>query len=72
MANAQLVIPPGEWEAKILWDFDIQTDPLISAWRPDLLIFNKKENLLNTGVCFSGWPLGKIEKKKPIKKPKER
>ena len=28
---------------KILWDFAIHTDHLISAWRPDLLIINKKK-----------------------------
>ena len=28
---------------KLLWDFDIQTDHLISVWRPDLLVINKKE-----------------------------
>ena len=27
---------------KLLWDFDIQTDRLISARRPDLIIINKK------------------------------
>ena len=27
---------------KLLWDFDIHTDPLISARRPDLIIINKK------------------------------
>ena len=32
---------------KLLWDFDIQTDHLISARRPDLAIINKKENLQN-------------------------
>ena len=26
---------------KLLWDFDIQTDPLIPA-RPDLIVINKK------------------------------
>ena len=30
---------------KLLWDFDIQTDHLISARRPDLIIINKKENM---------------------------
>ena len=30
---------------KLQWDFDIQTEPLISARRPDLIIINKKENL---------------------------
>ena len=28
---------------KLLWDFDIQTDHLISARRPDLVIINKKK-----------------------------
>ena len=28
---------------KLLWDFDIQTDPVISAIRPDLIIINKKK-----------------------------
>ena len=35
---------------KLLWDFDIQTDHLISARRPDLIIITKKkrkENLQN-------------------------
>ena len=29
---------------KLLWDFDIHTDHLISARRPDLIIMNKKKN----------------------------
>ncbi len=28
---------------KLLWDFDIQTDHLISTRRPDLIIINKKK-----------------------------
>ena len=28
---------------KLLWDFDVQTDHLISARRPDLIIINKKK-----------------------------
>ena len=28
---------------KVLWDFDIQTDHLISARRPDLVMINKKK-----------------------------
>ena len=28
---------------KLLWDFDIQTDHLISAKRPDLIIVSKKK-----------------------------
>ena len=29
---------------KLLWDFDIQTEPLISAKRPDLIIINNNNN----------------------------
>ena len=42
---------------KFLWDFDIQTDHLMSARRPDLIIINKKkknENLQNCRLCCSG------------------
>ena len=28
---------------KLLWDFNIQTDHLISARRPDLIIINKRK-----------------------------
>ena len=28
---------------KILWDFSIQTDHVIEAWRPDLVVVDKKE-----------------------------
>ena len=28
---------------KLQWDFDVQTDHLISARRPDLIIINKKK-----------------------------
>ena len=31
---------------KLLWDFDIQTEHVISARRPDLIIINKKEREL--------------------------
>ena len=41
---------------KLLWDFDIHTDHLISARRPDLTIINhnKKENLQNCRLCCPG------------------
>ena len=44
---------------KLLWDFDIHTDHLISARRPDLIIINKKENLQNSRLCCPGRPLDK-------------
>ena len=36
---------------KLLWDFNIQTDHLIPARRPDLIMINKKENLQNWRLC---------------------
>ena len=52
---------------KLQWDFEIQTDHLISARRPDLVIVIKKkqkrESLPNIGLCRSGWLLGKTGKK---------
>ena len=41
---------------KLLWDFDIQMDYLISVKRPDLIIINKqkKGNLQNCRLCCRG------------------
>ena len=41
---------------KIQWDFDIQTDHLISPRRPDLIIINKKKKkkLQNCRHCCPG------------------
>ena len=41
---------------KLQWDFDIHTNHVISARRPDLIIINKKtkENLKNCKLCGSG------------------
>ena len=41
---------------KILSDFDLQTDNLIAIRQPALVIVNsnKKENLPNSGLCYSG------------------
>ena len=33
---------------KLLWDFNIQTDHLIPARRPDLIIINKKKRICKT------------------------
>ena len=47
---------------KLLWDFDIHTDLLISARRPDLIIINKKkENLQNCQLCCPGRPQKKLK-----------
>ena len=38
---------------KLLWDFDIQTDHLISARKPDFIIINKKRNLAKLSTLLS-------------------
>ncbi len=38
---------------KLLWDFDIQTDHLISARRSDLIITKKKRELANLWTLLS-------------------
>ena len=52
---------------KPLWDFKIQTDHLIPAIRPDLIIINnnnkKKENLQNCRLCCPGRLQNKSEGK---------
>ena len=54
-------IRPAEWDAKLLGDFEIQMDHLISARRPDLVIVNKKENRLNSGIVRPNRPLRKLK-----------
>ena len=50
---------------KLRWDFVIQTDHLIPARRPDIIIINnkKKENLQNCRLCCPGGPQNKSEGK---------
>ena len=45
---------------KILWEFQIQTDPPILATRPDLMLINKK----NKKELAFGWILPKIKENK--------
>ena len=50
---------------KLLLDFDIQMDNVISAKRPDLIIVKKKkkkENLQNRQLCCTGGPQNKTER----------
>ena len=51
---------------KVLWDFEIQTDRLISARRPDLVIANEKknDNILNSGLCRPGRLESEIKRKR--------
>ena len=49
---------------KILWEFQIETDHLISARRPDLITVNKKKRTLpNCGFCRPSWLQGKTGRK---------
>ena len=51
---------------KLLWDFNIHSDDLISARRLDIIIITprpQKKNLHNCGFCCSSWPQSKIERK---------
>ena len=49
---------------KLLWDFNMQTDQLIPARGPDLIIINQKiENLQNCRLCCPGGPQNKSEGK---------
>ena len=50
---------------KLLCDFNIQTDHLIPARIPDLIIISKKkkkENMQNSGLCCPDWPQNKTER----------
>ena len=47
-----------------LWNFDVKTDRLIQARRPDLIIFNKKKrNLQNCRLYCPGGPQNRSEGK---------
>ena len=57
---------------KLLWDFEIQMDHQILAWRPDLIIIHtqkkkkkkKKKTSRIMDFALSDWPQSKIERKR--------
>ena len=53
---------------KLLWDFDIHKDHLISARRPDLIIINKKKKITCKIVDFAVPPDHRIKLKEFGKK----
>ena len=55
---------------KLLWDFDIHTDHLISARRPDLIIINKKKKRICKIVDFAVSADHRIKLKECEKKDK--
>ena len=66
MVYAQPSIYPGEWRTQI----DIQTDHLISAWRPALMIINKKKKRIWKIVDFAIPADHKVKLKESEKKNK--
>ena len=48
---------------KLLCDCEIQTDHIIPARRPDLVIVNKKKELPNSGLYRSGRPQNELKRK---------
>ena len=64
MVYAQPRIRPKNETHKILSDFQIQMDHLISARTPDLIIVNKKEKLLNSRLCRFSWRQGQTTGKR--------
>ena len=55
---------------KLLWDFEIQTDHLISARRQDLIIINNKKKRTRTIVDFAVPANHKVKLKENEKKDK--
>ena len=56
---------------KLLRDFDIQTDHLISARRPDLIVINKKKKKRTCKIVdFAVLPDHRIKRKESEKKDK--
>ena len=59
--------PESVSENNILWDFEIQTDHLISARRPDLVMINKKrKNSPSCGFCCPSRPLSEKPRNRKI------
>ena len=48
---------------KLIWDFKMKRDHLISARQTNPVINDQKVNLQNYRLCFPGGPRSKIEKK---------
>ena len=61
---------------KLIWNYEVQTDPLISSRRPDLVIVKKKKKKKNWPNCWFAYcsdrAQSKIEKKKSKDEDKNR
>ena len=54
-----------------MWDFSIQTDHVIEAWRPDLVVVDKKESSKTIDFAFPGDSRIEEKKKDKIEKYQE-
>ena len=50
-----------------MWDFSIQTDHIVEAWRPDLVVVDKKERICKI-IDFAVPADSRIEEKDKIEK----
>ena len=50
-----------------MWDFSIQTDHIVEAWRPDLVVVDKKERVCKI-IDFAVSADSRIEEKDKIEK----
>ena len=70
------VLENGDY--KILWDFSIQTDLVIKAWKPDLVAVNKKRRTCKMidfavpGVRIEEKEKGKIKKYQDLRRKLQR
>ena len=48
---------------KLFWDYELQTDHLIPARQPDLVIVNKKDNRPNSELCRPSRPPSENKRK---------
>ena len=68
MVHAQPSISPKNYTHELLWGFGIQTDHLISARGPDLIIINEKKERIFKIVDFAAPADHRIKLKKCEKK----
>ena len=58
-------------DCNILWDFSVQTDHVIEAWRPDLVVVDQKERSCKM-IDFAVPGYSRIEEKEKDRKEKDR
>ena len=65
MVHAQPRIYPGEWDAATPLGFwHTNGSPNLGQMTKPNYSQQKQKNLVNCGICYSGWPQSKIERKR--------